>query len=124
MTLVKYRLNTWMEIEQYLLGSEAEQFKIYLDRIYKALMAMKPKDEIHILKEVAPVNREKFIKTVCLFIAEGNTDYSYSDDYSIIRRSPENSKIVIERLLHAITLKRKLKKDELDKAEKTNNKTA
>lgn len=124
LNLAKYRMNSWKEIEAYLLHPEADNFRAYLNKIYGALMAMRPKDEISILTEVAPENREKFIKIGCLFITEGNSDYIYSDDYTVIKRLSEKPEKSIAEFLEKIALKKNRRNNELDKAEGTNNKAA
>lgn len=82
---------------------------------------MKPGEAINILKDVAPANREKFIKIGCLFITEGNSDYLFSDDYTVIKRLLEKPEKKIKEFIESQNLKKKLKQDELDKAEGTNN---
>lgn len=110
------------DIEFYFFQPEAHNFRVYMDTIYGALMAMRPKDEISILTEVAPENREKFIKIGCLFITEGNSDYIYSDDYTVIKRLSEKPEKEIAAYLEKIALKKK--NNELDKAKATNNNAA
>lgn len=119
--LSQYRLNSWNEIRNYLTQSDAGSFWIYLNRIYKALMTMKPEDEIDLLKEVAPENREKFVKIACLFISEGNADYIYSNDYTKLKRLQIKDEARIAEVCELLTIKKNRKKDELDKAEKTNS---
>lgn len=107
LNLAKYRMNSWTEIQAYLLPPGADNFRAYLNTIYGALMAMRPKDEISILAEVSPENREKFIKIGCLFITEGNSDYIYSDDYTVIKRLSEKPEKSIAEFLEKIALKKK-----------------
>jgi hypothetical protein len=99
-------MNTWKELQPYLSDIN------YLNTIYKALMDMTPKDEINILNDVAPKNREKFIKIGCLFILEGNSDYYFSEYYTSIKRYTDKPCDFIERI--------KKKENELDKTKKRN----
>lgn len=68
------------------MSSGGVEFQKYLNKIYEALVNMNPKGHIDILKDVAPANREKFIKIGCLFISEGNTNYIFNTEYTQIKR--------------------------------------
>lgn len=119
--LAKYRMNSWKEIEVYLNHSGSDSFKAYLNLIYGALMSMNPRDEIDVLKEVAPENIAKFVIICCLFISEGNTDYIFSNNYTAIKRLPEKPEIKIAEYLRLLALKKNKNRHELDKAKETNH---
>lgn len=121
--LAVYRLNSWKELEEYLHLPNANEFNTYLNLIYRDLMSLRPESEIRILDDVSPENREKFIKICCLFITEGNTDYTFSDDYTVIKRMDEKPEVSIARYKDLLRIKKE-KKNELDKAERNNSKTA
>ena len=119
--LSEYRMNSYAEIEAYFLHPGSDNFKVYLNKVYVALESMNPMDKINILKDVAPANREKFVKICCLFISEGNTDYVFSEDYTVIKKLPEKPEKSIAEFKANLNLKRK--RNELDKTETTNNNT-
>lgn len=83
----QYRMTDygWIGIYQSRMG--ADQFKQYVNLIYKELMAMKVGETLVIESTVKAENRELFIKIVCMFIQEGNPDYEFSSNYKIVKRN-------------------------------------
>lgn len=119
-----FRLNNYSELDVYLKSPEANKFKAYLGLIYRDLSKLPPGSSINLIKDVDPNSIQIFIKIVCLFIAEGNPDYVFSEDYTEIRRLNSCTSDSIKNILEKISRKKNIKKDELDKAKATNNKTS
>ena len=67
------------------MGKEA--FGAYRDKVYTRLMRMTAGDIIDVQKIVRRENLEVFIKVVCLFISEGNGDYSFSSNFNTVKRN-------------------------------------
>jgi hypothetical protein len=83
-----------------------EKVCAFVNKVYGILMDMKPLEAMNIEKNVQPANREIFIRTVCLFVHEGNTDYEFTPDWSAVRRLAEKPENAIRRLNAELERKR------------------
>lgn len=80
-----YRLEDWSWVEVYLRRMGDEPFREYRDNVYKKLQSLSPGSSYNIEDHVKKDNIEVFVKICCAFILEGHSNYSFSDDYKIIR---------------------------------------
>ncbi len=118
--LSAFRLNSYTEIKQLLSSPEGAQFEAYLRDVYLFLMRMNPMDFISVRKDVAPENYCWFIKSCCLFIWDGNTDFIFSNDYAFLRRSSFKDEDQVAKYHHL--LKEKKRRHELESATRINRK--
>lgn len=81
-----YRLTDWDWIGLYKEKMGADRFRNYVNGVYSELMKMEVGKTFSLDKEVKEENRELFVKIVCMFIQEGNSDYDFSPDYKTVRR--------------------------------------
>ena len=87
----QYRMTDWGWIGIYQSRMGNDQFRKYVNAIYKELMAMKVGQTFAIDTTVKEENRELFIKIVCMFIQEGNSDYEFSSNYKIVKRNEKST---------------------------------
>ena len=81
-----FRLTDWDWISRYKEKMGTDHFRDYVNGVYSELMKMRVGGVFSLDNEVREENRELFIKIVCMFILEGNSDYDFSSDYKTIRR--------------------------------------
>jgi hypothetical protein len=86
-SFAKYRLTDYSFIEEYEQRMGKEHFRKYRDGVYIHLTGMKAGEKFAVEKPVKKENLDLFIKTVCLFILEGNPYYEFSDDYKYVKRN-------------------------------------
>ncbi|HMM02004.1 MULTISPECIES: hypothetical protein [unclassified Dysgonomonas] len=83
------RMTNYQWVEEYSSRLGKEAFWKLLNERYKWLMKQ-PRGWIYNLELSKLLNsdiiRDLFIKTVCLFISEGNGDYQFSPDFTTIKR--------------------------------------
>jgi len=79
-----HRMNNYDWIQSYHSNMGKKAFNLFLNRVYKRLMKMNIGEIYDLTKKVQEANRDLFIKCACLFISEGNSHYSFSDDYTTI----------------------------------------
>lgn len=83
------RMTDYMWIDEYCRRMGQEAFWKLLNERYKWLMN-KPRGWVYNIVTskniVTDTTRDVFIKTVCLFISEGNGDYQFSEDFTTIKR--------------------------------------
>ena len=101
----------WMTVYERKMGSQA--FNEFLNKVFARLASMVTGTAFDIRIKVREENRDLFIKSACYFIACGNSEYCFSDDYTVITRNAQaNIKEVLTKLQHR---KEKKKMDELQK---------
>lgn len=88
---VAYRLVDWDWISQYKEKMGHDQFMDYVNAIYSELINMPIGKTFSLDSNVKEENRELFVKIVCMFILEGHSDYSFSDNYKIVIRHEKTS---------------------------------
>ena len=86
-----YRLVDWDWIGRYKEKMGHGRFMDYVDAIYSELMGMPVGGTFSLESNVREENRELFVKIVCMFILEGHSDYSFSDNYKIVIRHEKTS---------------------------------
>lgn len=84
------------------------------------MMRMQPFEVIMIRKDVAPENYDWFIKSCCLFIWDGNTDFIFSNDYAVLKRMP--SKPEDDIAAYKNLLSQKIQRHELEPAARSDRK--
>lgn len=118
--LSAFRLNSYDEIKQLLSSPDGSRFEAYLKKVYLSLVRMNPLDFISIRKDVAPENYDWFIKACCLFIWDGNTDFTFSNDYAFFKRLPCKPEQYIGEIFKL--LEEKKQRHELEPATRNNRK--
>lgn len=89
----KYRLTDWDWIPRYKQKMGTDLFREYVNNVYSELMKMHVGDRFSLDDNVREENRELFVKIVCMFIQEGNSDYDFSPDYKIVRRHEKTTMV-------------------------------
>lgn len=83
-----HRMNDLLWVEQYQEKLSPKVFFKFIDTVYAWLENLKPGQKLILSQEknITNQNRDLFIKTTCLFISEGNSEYEFSNDYTAIIR--------------------------------------
>lgn len=79
-----HRMTNYDWIRTYSSSLGMSSFSLFRDRVYSRLMKLQSGEVYDLKQKVSEANRDLFIKCACLFISEGNSDYSFSDDYTLI----------------------------------------
>lgn len=82
----RYRLVDWDWIQVYK-QKMGDDFRIYVNEVYKRLLSMKVGEIFSISEKVKVENIDLFVKIVCMFIQEGNSDFVFSDDFKKVKRN-------------------------------------
>ncbi len=80
-----YRLEDWSWVELYQRRMGDDAFREYRDAVYKKLLSLNPGSSYDIEGHVKTENVELFVKICCSFILEEHPNYSFSDNYKLIR---------------------------------------
>lgn len=81
-----YRLVDWDWIQVYK-QKMGDDFRVYVNEVYKKLLSMKAGEVFSIADKVRVENIDLFVKIVCMFIQEGNSDFVFSDDFKKVKRN-------------------------------------
>lgn len=85
--LSQYKMKDFSEIQKIKNDFGEKKFTEVVNSIYDRLLQMHPGWHYKI-REAWNVNDYSIlIKIICLFISEGNGDYSFSDNFETIRRT-------------------------------------
>lgn len=79
-----YRMNNYSWIDNYKEKLGVDTFRKFQNAVYDWLLKLKKGESIDMVsnKQITDQNRDLFIKTVCLFISEGNGDYEFNEKYT------------------------------------------
>jgi hypothetical protein len=74
----------WIKIYQDKLGRSV--FYAFIDKVYGILNRMQEGQVFNLSTDISITdrNRDLFIKVACMYINEGNENYSFSNDYTLI----------------------------------------
>lgn len=74
----------WIKIYQDKLGRTV--FYAFIDKVYGILNRMEEGQVFNLSTDISITdrNRDLFIKVACMYINEGNENYSFSNDYTLI----------------------------------------
>lgn len=81
-----YRMNNYFWIDSYIGKIGSETFYKFQNTVYNWLMNLKKGESIDVMQNerITDKNRDLFIKTVCLFISEGNSNYEFNENYTTV----------------------------------------
>lgn len=103
----------WIKTYQDKLGKIT--FNAFVDKVYGILDRVKEGQSFDISADISITdrNRDLFIKVACMYIADGNENYSFSEDHTIISRiackSTKQEHIQLLEVANALEKKRKRK---------------
>lgn len=115
--LAIYRMNSLSDFDKYLQESAKAEFFEFLDNAYRILKEMAPGEVLRIEYDVSPENRERLIKVSCLFILETNSDYEFSDDYTVLKRLEQKPETRVQEVILERLQKKRRIKNELERSQ-------